>query len=337
MIERTFVKKNFNKMDLDNYLSKKLSRAGYSNLEIIKTPLVTRIVLHVAKPGMAIGKSGSTIKELTEKIAKDFEIDNPQIEIQEVKKPNLNAKIVVEKMASMIDRGFSWRSVAFRTVRDIMGSGAQGVELVFKGALGGKGARKRKQRIALGYMKKIGDQAKYVDSAKAAANPKCGAIGIKLSIIHPDIVFPDKIDVNEVISGMKIVKEEKEEQEKAETKNEDKKETNKEEKTKKTEGKKEQNKETKEVKEEKAKDKKDEKSEKELVKKIKEKKKEIKKETEKESLINKAAEEVEEIIEEVEEVAGKIVKGIEKTIEGKGKEKKEEPKKEESSIEQKRR
>lgn len=213
MIEKTFIKKNFNKMELENYLSKKLERAGFSKLEIIKTPLVTRIVLHVAKPGLAIGKSGSTIKELTETITDKFKIENPQIEIQEIKNANLNAKIIAEKMATMIERGFAWRSVSFRIIKDIMSSGAQGVELVFKGKLAGKGGRKRKQRIALGYMKKIGDQSKFVDTAKAAAYPKAGAIGIKLSIIHPDVIFPDKIDVNEVVNKIKKTKEEKKEQE----------------------------------------------------------------------------------------------------------------------------
>ncbi|MDD3083909.1 MAG: 30S ribosomal protein S3, partial [Candidatus ainarchaeum sp.] len=205
MIERTFIKKNYNKMELENYLTKKLDRAGFSHLEIIKTPLVTRIVLHVAKPGLAIGKSGSTIKLLTEVIAQKYNIDNPQIEIQEIKQPNLNAKIIAEKMASMINKGYSWRSVSFRSIKDIMAAGAQGVELVFKGALGAKGARKRKQRIVLGYMKKIGDQAKLVDRAKASANPKIGAIGIKLSIIRPDVIFPDKIDVKKVVENIKKI------------------------------------------------------------------------------------------------------------------------------------
>jgi small subunit ribosomal protein S3 len=216
-------------MELENYLEKKLDRAGFSHLEIIKTPLVTRIVLHVAKPGLAIGKSGSTIKTLTEIIANKYKIDNPQIEIQEIKKPNLNAKIIVNKMSNMMNRGFSWRSVSFRTIRDIMESGAQGVELVFKGALGGKGARKRKQRIVIGYMKKIGDQAKLVDRAQAASNPKIGAIGIKLSIIHPEVVFPDKIDVRKVVENLKNIKAEIKEQTE-ETKEDSVKDVKKEEK-----------------------------------------------------------------------------------------------------------
>jgi len=219
MIERTFIKKNMNRMEMEDYLTKKLDRAGFSHLEIIKTPLVTRIVLHVAKPGMAIGKSGATIKQLTEIMGTKYKIDNPQIEIQELKDQRLDAKVQVEKMASMIEKGFQWRSVAFRTVKDAVDAGAQGVELVVKGKLSGKGGRKRKQRIAHGYLKKIGEQAKMVDFAKAAAYPKAGAIGLRLKIVHPGIVFPDKVDVNKVIKDLKNVEKEIKEQaeKKAET------------------------------------------------------------------------------------------------------------------------
>ncbi|MCX6800935.1 MAG: 30S ribosomal protein S3 [Candidatus Diapherotrites archaeon] len=203
MIERFFIQQNIKKMELEEYIGKKLDRAGFTHIDIVKTPLITRIVLHVAKPGLAIGKGGQTIKQLTTLIAEKYGIDNPQIEIQEIKNPNMNAKVIADRMASLIQKGFSWRSVVFRSVRDIMTAGAQGVELQVKGKLSGKGGRKRKQRIAFGYMKKVGDQTKYVDYAKTAAYPKAGAIGIKLRIIHPEAVFPDKVDVLKVVESVK--------------------------------------------------------------------------------------------------------------------------------------
>lgn len=224
MIERAFIQKSFNKMELEDYLTKKLDRAGFSHMEIIKTPLVTRIVLHVAKPGLAIGKGGSTIKLLTDIIAKKYKIDNPQIEIQEIKHPSLNAKIQAERMSAMIQREFSWRSIAYKLVKDVIDAGAQGVELVVKGKLSGKGGRKKKVRIAYGYMKKLGAQTKLVDFAKAAAYPKAGAIGIRLSIIHPEVIFPDKVDIKKVIASLKTVETEAKEQ--AEKKEEPKVEAN---------------------------------------------------------------------------------------------------------------
>jgi len=187
------------KIELHNFLKQHLDRAGFTGLDIVKTPLVTRIVLHVARPGLAIGKGGQNIKQLTEDIGTKFGIENPQIEIQDIKHPELDATATVDRMVGLLQRGYSWRSVSFNVVRTVMGSGAQGIELILSGKLSGKGGRKRKTRIAQGYMKKVGDQVKLVDYAKASAYPKAGAIGIKLRIIHPETVFPDKINIKELL------------------------------------------------------------------------------------------------------------------------------------------
>lgn len=203
MIEKVFIKQGIRKIELEAYLKKELNRAGFTGLEIVKTPLVTRIVLNVARPGLAIGKEGQNIRQLTSEMTARFGIENPQLEIQETPQSGLNAVAIVNKMASLLERGFSWRSVAFRTMRDVMDAGAQGAELVLKGKLAGKGGRKRKQRIAEGYMKKVGAQVELVDYAKASAYPKAGAIGIKLRIIRPGVVFPDKIDITKYIMAKK--------------------------------------------------------------------------------------------------------------------------------------
>ncbi len=199
MIERTFIEQGMKKIELHNFLKQQLDRAGFTGLDIVKTPLVTRIVLHVARPGLAIGKGGQNIKQLTEDIGTKFGIENPQIEIQDIKHPELDATATVDRMVGLLQRGYSWRSVSFNVVRTVMNSGAQGIELILSGKLSGKGGRKRKTRIAQGYMKKVGDQVKLVDYAKANAYPKAGAIGIKLRIIHPDTVFPDKINIKELL------------------------------------------------------------------------------------------------------------------------------------------
>lgn len=221
MKERKFIEQGMKKIQLEQYLKKQLSRAGFTGLHMVKTPLVTRIVLTVARPGLAIGKGGQNIRQITDDVEKNFGIDNPQIEIQDIKVPALDSKATVEKMVELVERGYSWKSVAFRTLREIMEAGAQGVELVLKGKLSGKGGRKRKHRAVQGYMKKVGDQVKLVDTAKASAYPKAGAIGIKLSIIGPDVVFPDKVRIGEALkekeaSGEEAGKEEKEGREKGE-------------------------------------------------------------------------------------------------------------------------
>ncbi|MBN1940606.1 MAG: 30S ribosomal protein S3 [Candidatus Diapherotrites archaeon] len=207
MIERFFIEQSFRKIELERFFKKQLEMAGFTHLDIVKTPLVTRIVLYVTRPGLAIGKGGQTINQLTEQIGKRFKIENPQIEIQEIKRPDLDARANVDKMVTLLERGYSWRSVAFRTMTNIMNGGAQGAELVLAGKLAGKGGRKRKQRVAQGYMKKVGNQVSFVDYAKATAYPKSGAIGIKLRIIPPEVVFPDKIDIKQAIEKEKPAQE----------------------------------------------------------------------------------------------------------------------------------
>jgi len=219
MIERFFIEQGIRKTELERYVKKQLSSAGFTKLDIVKTPLVTRIVLNVVRPGLAIGKGGQTINHLTEAIKTRFGIENPQIEIKEIQNPDIDAKANVDRIITLIERGFSWRSIAFKTMTNIMRAGAQGAELVLSGKLAGKGGRKRKQRIAQGYMKKVGNQVNLVDYAKATAYPKAGAIGVKLRIIHPDVVFPDKVDINQAIAAEKA-KNAKPEEKKEEAKDE---------------------------------------------------------------------------------------------------------------------
>ena len=203
MIERHFIEQGIKRVELDEYLAKEMDKAGFTKSEIVKTPLVTRIIVNVVKPGLAIGKSGSNIRKITETIAQRFGIENPQLEIKELAVPELDARAMVNKVKGAIERGFSWRSIAYRTVKDIEAKGAQGIELILSGKLTGKGGRKRRQRIAVGYMKKTGHQVKLVDFAKATAYPKPGAIGIKIRIVRPETVFPDKVNIAELLRKRK--------------------------------------------------------------------------------------------------------------------------------------
>ncbi|MFH1257183.1 MAG: 30S ribosomal protein S3 [Candidatus Diapherotrites archaeon] len=203
MIEKIFIEQGVKRVELEEFLKKELDRAGFTKSEIQKTPLVTRIIVNVTRPGLAIGKSGANIRQLTEIIHSRFGIENPQLEIKEITKPELDAAAMVNRLKALIERGHSWRSIAYRVVNDISMAGAQGVELVVSGKLTGKGGRKKRVRIAQGYMKKVGDQASLVDYAKTTAYPKPGAIGIKLKLVRPETIFPDKVNIIEIIRAKK--------------------------------------------------------------------------------------------------------------------------------------
>ena len=315
MIERTFIEQGMKKIQIEKYLKTQLNRAGFTGLQMVKTPLVTRIVLRVARPGLAIGKGGQNIRTLTYEIEKRFGIDNPQIEIQDIKTPALDSRATVDKMVELIERGYSWKSVVFRTTRDIKEAGAQGVEMLLKGKLSGKGGRKRKHRMIDGYMKKAGDQVKLVDTAKASAYPKAGAIGITISIIRPEVVFPDKINIRTIINDRKnaekaAIEKATAEKEKAEEKEEAEKETKEKAGEVKEKG--------KEKKEEKATDKKEKgkKEKPEKKEKVKPEKKEVKKPVEKkEEKVEKKTSKKPEKKENAEKKEAKAVKKEEKKSE----------------------
>jgi small subunit ribosomal protein S3 len=225
VIERLFIQKGLKKLKLEEYFRSELRRAGFVGVDVVKTPIATRIIINVTRPGLAIGKKGKTIRTLTKELEEVYGFENPQIEVQEVKHPELDAKACVDRIVALIERGYSWRSVVYRVMEDAIASGAQGIEILLKGVLAGKGNRKKKERIAKGYMKKAGEQAYLVDYAKGVAVPKQGAIGVKVRIIKPDVIFPDKRDIKELLgkeakAEEKVQVSEKGAEEKKETKEE---------------------------------------------------------------------------------------------------------------------
>ena len=86
---KNVIKDNYNMMLLKDYLRAKIKDAGFSNAEVSKTPTGTRIVLHVTRPGIVIGRKGTGIKELTEKLESDFGMKNPQIAVEEITKARI--------------------------------------------------------------------------------------------------------------------------------------------------------------------------------------------------------------------------------------------------------
>ena len=95
---KNVIKDNYNMMLLKDYLRAKIKDAGFANAEVSKTPTGTRIVLHVTRPGIVIGRKGTGIKELTEKLESDFGMKNPQIAVEEITKPELSPEVMCNRM-----------------------------------------------------------------------------------------------------------------------------------------------------------------------------------------------------------------------------------------------
>ncbi|MEM3201895.1 MAG: 30S ribosomal protein S3, partial [Candidatus Micrarchaeaceae archaeon] len=189
-VEKKFIEDGIIKLRISRYLEKELSKAGFSRVEIQKTPLITRITVYVTNPGKVIGRGGEKINSITEIIRNRFKVENPEISVAEVQNEKLEPRLVARFIANSLERGVNPRRLLHSAIRDIMLNGALGAEIIASGKLAAKGARAKTIKVRLGYLPKAGDITKFVDTAKVAAYPKYGAIGVTVSIVQPGTTFP---------------------------------------------------------------------------------------------------------------------------------------------------
>ncbi|NJE54818.1 30S ribosomal protein S3 [Thermococcus sp. 21S9] len=197
-IERYFIKEGVKEMLIDEYLEKELRRGGYGGLDIKKTPLGTKVIIFAASPGYVIGRGGRRIRELTRILERQFGLENPQIEVEEIKNPYLNAKVQAVRLAQALERGIHFRRAAYSAIRAIMRNGARGVEIRLSGKLTGE--RAKSVRFYQGYLAKVGNPAEtLVSKGYAQALLKLGVIGVKVAIMPPDARLPDEIEVKDIV------------------------------------------------------------------------------------------------------------------------------------------
>lgn len=191
-VERTFIKRGLKRVKLETFLEKELERVGYGGVYTQRIPTGTRVALYVERPGMVIGREGKSIKRLTEELEKRFGMENPQIEVVEIEKPELSGPIMAKRIAFALERGIKARRVGRSTVRRIMAAGARGVEIIISGRIAGE--RSRRERFYDGFISKSGEPAeKLVSHGFAVAKLKPGVAGIKVNIMPPDVPLPDDI------------------------------------------------------------------------------------------------------------------------------------------------
>ncbi|PSP87061.1 30S ribosomal protein S3 [Halobacteriales archaeon QH_8_68_33] len=156
----------------------------------------TQIVLKAEKPGMVIGKGGKNIRKITSTLEEDFDLEDPQVDVQEVDEPDLNARIVADRLANALERGWYFRKAGHTTIDRIMEAGAKGAEIVLSGKV--TGARSRVEKFNRGYIKHNGEPAEdIVDHGVGTAVMKLGTIGVQVKIIPPDAELPDDFEIYE--------------------------------------------------------------------------------------------------------------------------------------------
>ncbi|MEM2105629.1 MAG: 30S ribosomal protein S3 [Candidatus Bathyarchaeia archaeon] len=191
-----FISESMKKTEIDEFLQKKLERAGYGGVTISRTPLGTHIVIYAMRPGLVIGRGGETIKELATILEEKFKVPNPQISVSEIEIPELNPYVVASRIASALERGVHFRRAGFWALNQVMEAGALGVEIVISGKL--RTERARYEKFRAGYLPRCGDPPmKYMRKAEVHVQLKPGIFGVKVRIMPPDAVFPDKIQIAE--------------------------------------------------------------------------------------------------------------------------------------------
>lgn len=170
------------------FLKKRLYQAGVSRIEIERAAKKVRIRIHTARPGLVIGKKGSEIENLKKDLEKLVKRE-VLIDIQEVRKPEVNAQLVAENVALQLVRRIAFRRAMKKAVSSALRFGAQGIKIACAGRLGGaEMARRewyRKGRVPLHTIRAD------IDYGFAEAFTTYGVIGVKVTIFNGEIL-PEK-------------------------------------------------------------------------------------------------------------------------------------------------
>ena len=190
-VTKYFIKDVSRRLEIDEHLALELKRAGYSHVELTKSPVGTRVVIYAAKPGMVIGRRGQSIRDLTKVLEDKFHIENPQLSVANIDVPEQDPKVVASQVASALQRGVHFRRAAYWALQRVMESQALGVEITIRGKLTTE--RSRFEKFKAGYLPRVGDPVlKSVKTAVADVQLKQGLFGINVRILPPQTSYIDK-------------------------------------------------------------------------------------------------------------------------------------------------
>ncbi len=179
-----FAEKIAEDYEIRKYLSSRLAKASISKIVIERTLKLITVTIHAARPGVIIGKGGQAVDLLKEELKKVTKKD-VQINIYEVKKPEVDANIVADSIARQIEGRVSYRRAIKMAVTTTMRAGAEGIKIQISGRLGGA-------EMARSEMFKEGRTPLHtfradIDYALAEAHTKVGVLGIKVWICNGEV------------------------------------------------------------------------------------------------------------------------------------------------------
>jgi small subunit ribosomal protein S3 len=174
------------------FLKKKLFHAGVSKIEIERSAKRVRLRIYASRPGIIIGKKGSEIAQLKKELEK-VTTQEVFIDIQEVRRPEIEAQLVAENVALQIERRVAFRRAMKRGITTAMRSGAEGVKIICSGRLGGAEMARTEQyregRVPLHTLRAD------IDYGFTEANTTYGIIGVKVFIFKGEILKKDQVQI----------------------------------------------------------------------------------------------------------------------------------------------
>ena len=175
-----------------SFLKKKLANAPVSRIQIERPARLARITIHTARPGVVIGKKGEDIEALRKAVAKmmELEVKDLQVNIEEIRKPELDAQLVAESVAQQLERRIMFRRAMKRAVANAMRLGALGIKIQISGRLNGAEIARsewtREGRVPLHTLRA------NIDYGLAEAGTTYGVIGVKVWIFKGEVFGLDR-------------------------------------------------------------------------------------------------------------------------------------------------
>lgn len=205
MEERKFVGIRKEEFGVKEFIKKEFGKGKLSAVKIEYTPVGEKVIISTHKPGLIIGKRGESIERLTEVLKKRFKMENPRVDIAEIRNPDLDAQIVADDIGLSLERfgSLRFKAIAYKALMRMKAAGALGAEIVLSGRLPSE--RAKTWRFKFGYLRKTGDAANDVDYAESRGTDKQGVVGIKVSILSPETFKNEEVVVNDdLIKKLKL-------------------------------------------------------------------------------------------------------------------------------------
>ncbi len=182
-------------MEVRELVKKKLAAASVSRVEIERPAQTAKITVYTARPGIVIGKKGEDVEKLRNELAKKMGVP-VNINIEEIRKPDLDAQLVADSVAQQLERRVMFRRAMKRVMQNAMRQGAEGIKVQVGGRLGGaeiaRTERYHEGRVPLHTLRAD------IDYATSEARTTFGVIGVKVWIFKGEV-----LNIDEALAGDK--------------------------------------------------------------------------------------------------------------------------------------